>query len=657
MIKTNDIFFIVLALIIFALGLRKRFANWGIGTAEKRSDLMFGRLKNFLDEGIFHGRILQDAVPGIMHLLIFLGFMIPLFVIVITQFDFTLPLYLSRPLSLFLDLIALAALIGVLMALYRRIISRPDRLDNRLEDFTVLLIIFLIFSTGLFMEALRLSVIGDDGRSWAPVGKVLAGLITFLGWEVNTRSLLALITFRIHFFLVLGTIALIPFSKLFHVVSSTLNMIFRGLRPRGELKLLDLEDEQAETFGISKIQEFTWKQLMDLDACTRCGRCQDHCPAYLTGKPLSPKKFINDLEDHLLRRGPVIAKARQKSGETGEVPGLVGSVVGEDEVWACTTCRSCMEHCPVYVEHVDKIMDLRRYKVLMEGQFPEELKVAFKGLETNSNPWGIGQSTRCDWAREIDVPCLSEMKDRNIDLLFFVGCLRSFDDRNKNVAQAMVRILKHLGVKFAILGTEEGCCGDPARRAGNEYLYQMLAQVNIETFNRYNINTILTTCPHCYNTLKVEYAQLGFEAEVIHHSQYLLEQIRQNRLSLPHAISKKITYHDPCYLGRYSGIYEPPRQVLQSMKGLEIREMERSRRDSLCCGAGGSWMWLDEKIGERINHYRLKDVLKVDSEWVSTACPFCVIMFTDAVKDNELEDHLKVWDIAEIVEMGLFGEK
>jgi Fe-S oxidoreductase len=257
----------------------------------------------------------------------------------------------------------------------------------------------------------------------------------------------------------------------------------------------------------------------------------------------------------------------------------------------------------------------------------------------------------------MDVPCLSDLEDKNIDLLFFVGCLRSYDDRNKNVAMAMVRILKHLGVRFAILGVEEGCCGDPARRAGNEYLYQMLAQTNIEVFNRYNIKKILTTCPHCYNTLKVEYAQLGFHAEVIHHADFLMDQLEKKRISLTHPIHKKITYHDPCYLGRYSGIYESPRRILQSLQGLEIREMERSRRDSLCCGAGGSWMWMDEKVGERINHFRLKDVLKVDPQWVSTACPFCVIMFTDAVKDNELEDRLKVWDIAEIVEMGLFGEK
>jgi Fe-S oxidoreductase len=562
---------------------------------------------------------------------------------------------MARILSLLLDIIALAAVLGVLLLLYRRLISKPDRLDNRFDDFAVLILIFSIFASGLLMEALRLSIIGRDSQSWAPVGQALAALINLTGLELSARRWLSLFTFRIHFFLVLGTIAYIPFSKLFHLISSPLNMIFRSRRPRGELKLIDLEDENAETFGISKINEFTWKQLMDLDACTRCGRCQDHCPAFLTQKPLSPKKLINDLGDHFREQAPIILKAN--SGGTGpaEVSQLIGMAVQEDEVWACTTCRSCMEHCPVHIEHVDKVIDMRRYKVLMEGQFPEELKVAFKGLETNSNPWGLGQSTRAEWISELGVPVLSELEDKNVDWLFFVGCMRSYDDRNKNVALSMARILKHLGEKFAILGMEEGCCGDPARRAGNEYLYQMLAQTNIETFNKYNIKKILTTCPHCLNTLNVEYAQLGFQAEVVHHADFLASQIKNKRITLSHSIDKTITYHDPCYLGRYSNIYDAPRRVLDASVSLKRVEMDRSRQDSLCCGAGGSWMWMDEKTGERINHFRLKDILAKSPDGVTTACPFCVLMLTDAVKDNELDDQLKVWDIAEIVEMGLFG--
>jgi Fe-S oxidoreductase/nitrate reductase gamma subunit len=658
MIKTNDFFLILLSLAILIVGIGWRMRLWRIGTDERYSGSIKSGLKDFIIEGIFHKRILEDFYPGFIHLLVFIGFVIPLLIVMVTQFRFTLPLLLARLISFFLDLIALAAVAGVILALYRRLVSKPDRLDNRADDFTVLTLILLILLTGLLMEALRLSVIGRDGTSWAPVGHLLAAGINLLGFGPPLKRLLSMVVFRVHFFLVLGTIAYIPFSKLFHLISSPLNMIFRSTRPKGELKLINLEDETAETFGISQIQEFSWKQLMDLDACTRCGRCQDHCPAYLTQKPLSPKKFINDLKDYLHRRGSAILQARRKGMQAEDVPQLIGNVLKEEEVWACTTCRSCTEHCPVYVEHVDKILDLRRYKVLMEGQFPEELKVAFKGLETNSNPWGMGQSTRGEWISELDVPVLSEIQDKSIDLLFFVGCLRSYDDRNKNVAKAMVKILKHLGIKFAILGAEEGCCGDPARRAGNEYLYQMLAQTNIDVFRRYNVNKILTTCPHCYNTLKVEYPQLGFQADVIHHAEFLKKEIEAKRISMSSGLpDRRITYHDPCYLGRYSGIYEAPRDILRAAGSLDLVEMDRSRRDSFCCGAGGSWMWLDEKTGERINHRRLKDALETKPDWITTACPFCVIMFSDAVKDNDLEDRLKVWDIAEVVEMALFREK
>jgi len=452
-----------------------------------------------------------------------------------------------------------------------------------------------------------------------------------------------MLIFRIHIFLVLGFIAYIPYSKLFHIVSSPLNMIYRSLEPKGALSHMDLEDEEAESFGVAKIEEFTWKQLLDLDACTRCGRCQDFCPAYLTEKPLSPKTLILDLKNHLHEQGK----------KTDAAPPLVGHVVQEDTLWACTTCRSCMEHCPVYVEHVDKIIDMRRSQVLMESKFPEELMEAFRGLEKNSNPWGLGFDARAEWVKELDVPILSESPEKEFDYLFFVGCIRSYDDRNKKVAMAMSRILNHLGIKFAILGMEEGCCGDPARRVGNEYLYQILAQNNIETFNRYKIGKILTTCPHCYNTIKNEYPQMGFSCEVKHHAEFLAEQIDSGHLKLNRALPKKLTYHDPCYLGRYAGMYEEPRRVLNAIDSLEIREMKRAKRESFCCGAGGGWMWMDEKLGKRINIQRLEDALETNPEWISTACPFCVTMFDDAIKSKDKQESLKIWDIAEIVEQAL----
>jgi len=657
MIKAFDIFFILLTLVVFSWGMNKRFQLWRIGRDDNRSDRMWLRLKSLLKEGIAHRRILQDRYPGFIHLLVFMGFIVPFMVILVTQFVFTLPASISRIISLTLDIIALAAISSLLLAIIRRYITRPSRLDSRADDFVSLLLILSILLTGLILEGLRLSVIGKDAQALAPAGKALALFFNMTGLDTATKGFLAMVFFRIHFFLVLGTIAYIPFSKLFHLISSPMNMIYRSLEPKGILSHLDLEDEKAESFGIAKIQEFSWKHLMDLDACMQCGRCQDHCPAYLTEKPLSPKKVINDLKDHLHLRAPQIIKARARGTDLEDAPPLTGSVIKEDELWTCTTCRSCMEHCPVFIEHVDKIVDMRRYQVLMESKFPQELTPVFKGLETNLNPWGMGRDTRGDWIRELEAPVMSEMSGEDIDFLFFVGCIRSFDDRNKKVTEAFVKILNHLGVKFAVLGVEEGCCGDPARRVGNEYLYQILAQTNIKTFGRYNIKRILTTCPHCYNTIKNEYPQLGFSCEVVHHAEFLKENIRNKRLKLEHALAKKTTYHDPCYLGRYSGLYKSPRQVLNSIPSLDIREMKRSGIDSLCCGGGGGWMWMEENIGTRINIQRLEDALTVDPEWIATACPFCVTMFDDAIKNKDIEDKLKIWDIAELVALSIFGEK
>ncbi len=657
MIKTFDIFFILIALMIFSWGFYKRTRAWRIGKEDDRSENMGTRIRSLLVEGIAHQRILQEPYPGSMHLMIFIGFVIPLIVIVLIQFIFTLPPAIAKPISFALDIIALFAIVGLILLIYRRYISRPTRLDNRPDDLIALILILFILLTGLILESLRLSVIGKDVQAWAPLGNILAALFNRAGLETSTKVLLAMVIFRVHFFLVLVIIAYIPYSKLFHVFSSPMNILFRSFKPKGILSHLDLEDEEAERFGVSKIEEFTWKQLMDLDACTRCGRCQDHCPAYLTEKPLSPKKFIIDLRNHLHARAPQIIEAKANEKGPEEVPPLVGKVVEEDVLWACTTCRSCMEHCPVYVEHVDKIVDIRRYQVLMESKFPEELTTAFRGLEKSSNPWGLGHEARADWVRELDIPVMSEIERKDIEYLFYVGCIRSYDDRNKKVAMSLTRILNYLGEKFAILGLEEGCCGDPARRVGNEYLYQILAQTNIETFNQYNIKKILTTCPHCYNTLKNEYSQLGFDCEVIHHAQFLQENIKNDRLKLDYSLAKRLTYHDPCYLGRYSGMYEPPREVLKSIPALDVREMKRSRIDSLCCGAGGGWMWMDEKIGKRMNIARLEDALTTKPEWIATACPFCVTMFDDAIKDKNMEDDVKIWDIAEIVEQAIFGEK
>jgi Fe-S oxidoreductase/nitrate reductase gamma subunit len=657
MIKSIDIFLLLLTLLILALGIRRRVSMWTVGRYAPQQGSIWKNIRCLLIEGIAHRRILKDKYPGLLHLFLFCGFLIPLLVIIVTQIRFTIASFLANCLSLTLDIVAVAAIVSLGLLFVRRYITRPKRLDNRPDDLAVLLLLLAIAVSGLLMEGLRLSVIGRDSTAWAPAGRFFASLFQMTGLSMSTMSLLATVVFRIHLFLVLGTIAYIPFSKLFHLLSSPMNMLFRTEQPKGILSLIDLEDEEAESFGVSKIEDFTWKQLMDLDACTQCGRCQDQCPAYLTEKPLSPKKLILDLGDHLHTTAPRLLSSASASQPTNGHSVLVSEIIEEETLWACTTCRACMEHCPVYVEHVDKIIDMRRYQVLMESRFPEELMVAFRGLEKNSNPWGLGYNSRADWIEELDIPIMAECQEEDLDFLFYVGCIRSFDDRNKKVALAFAKILQFLGVRFAILGMEEGCCGDPARRVGNEYLYQMLAQTNIENFNKYKIKKILTTCPHCFNTLKNEYPQLGFEAEVFHHTSFLFEKIQKGQIRLEHPLPKKLTYHDPCYLGRYNDIYDPPRDIIRSVPSAHLFEMDRNRQNSFCCGAGGGWMWMDEKIGQRINARRLEQALETEPEGIATACPFCVTMFSDAVKDAELDSSVKVWDIAEIVALSLFGEE
>jgi len=621
---------------------------------------MSSRVKSFLIEGIAHTRIFGDLYPGLIHFLIFLGFLVPFMVIVITQFVFALPPIPARLLSLALDLIGLTAIVSLLLAIYRRYVTRPSRLDNRSEDFLALVLILLIVLTGFVVEGLRLGVIGKDTQAWAPIGKAIAALFDLTGMNTSTKGLLAMIIFRIHFFLVLGTIAYIPYSKLFHLISSPMNMIFRSLEPKGTLTSLDLEDEKAESFGVAKIEEFTWKQLMDLDACTRCGRCQDRCPAHLTEKPLSPKKLITDLKDHMHVRAPQILEARAKGAEPEEVPPLAGKAVEESVLWSCTTCRSCMEHCPVYVEQVDKIVDMRRYQVLMESHFPAELNSFFRNMETNSNPWGIGFASRAEWAEGLDVKLINEHPDA--EFLFWVGCAGSFDEEGRKVAKAMVSIMKKAGLDFAILGTEEKCCGDSARRLGNEYLFQMQAVENIELFKKYNIKKIITICPHGYNTFKNEYPSLlEFlssvspeakeklkEIEVTHHVQILHQLLQEEKLPLKPKLDKPLTYHDSCYLARYNGIIKEPREILLRLTSRRLVEPKNNRKHSLCCGGGGGLMWTEETLGTRINHLRTDELMATQTEITATSCPFCLTMIQDGFKDKG-QNERKVKDIAQLV--------
>jgi Fe-S oxidoreductase len=437
--------------------------------------------------------------------------------------------------------------------------------------------------------------------------------------------------------LAMGAIVYIAlcWNRLWHIVVATLNIFFRNLEPRGALKSIDLE--QTETFGAAKISDFSWKHLLDLDACTRCGRCQDNCPAYLSGKPLSPKKVIQDLKTNLLERAA--------SGDGGRE--LIGEVVGEDEIWNCTTCYACQEVCPVYVEPMVKLLEMRRNLVLERASIPETAEGALKSLEARGHPWRGTALSRTDWAQGLEVKTLAEESD--IDILFWVGCTEALEERSTRVAQAIARILRLAGVNFGVLGVEEVCCGDPARRLGNEYLFQLQAQSNIELLENYGVKRIVTGCPHCYNTLKHEYPQFGAGFEIIHHTEFIADLLKEGRLGALKG-GGVVTYHDSCYLGRYNDIYEAPRQILNHLPGIRLVEMAPNLERGFCCGAGGGHLWLEEqRVGERINQMRTEQALASGAEVVATACPYCLQMFEDGIKSKEAEERLKVMDIAELV--------
>jgi Fe-S oxidoreductase/nitrate reductase gamma subunit len=643
-------------------GLYKRWQLWtAMGKPELRTDNRGERIKALLKNGVLQLSVWRDFYPGLMHGLIFFAFFVLIWGAAFDAFQFYTGVHFNgKPyliMSFIFDLFGLFALIGVLMAIDRRYIKKPDRLgykgkmDNRPEDAIVLLLILAIMVTGFLIEGLRIASFNyPTFEMWSFVGYLTA--LTFQGVNVETLKGLHKFMWWFHTFIALSFIAYIPYSRLLHIVTSPVNQFMKTLKPVGTIEPIR-DFETAETFGVGKLEEFTWKQIFDSDACTRCGRCQDGCPAYNTGKHLSPKKMIQDIKDHWLERAPLYAAAKKAAGEGGEaaaVPesekNLINDAAGVAEIWDCTNCMHCMEHCPVFIEHVPKIIDMRRCKVLMEADFAPELQLTYRNMENNSNPWGIGAHLRADWAKELGVKTLAE--DPNAEYLFYVGCSGSFDDKGKKISAAFAKILKETGVSFAILGTEEGCCGDSAMRGGNEYLYQALAQYNIEIMNGYGVKKIICTCPHGYNALKKDYPLLGGNYEVYHHSEILADLIAQGKLKLSKPIVGVFTLHDSCFLGRYNKIYQQPRSVLNAVPGMKLVEMEKCLDMSFCCGAGGARMWMEEH-GDRINNARTDMAVAVKADKIATACPFCMTMISDGLKDRGKEETMAAMDIAEIV--------
>jgi Fe-S oxidoreductase len=659
----------------FGRTLYRRFSVLRGAESVPRFDRIPERLEAVLVYAFGQKTFVRDEQPaGWMHVFIFWGFTV-LSLQIITMFgrgfvaEFTVPGLriglLGGPYMLVRDIMEVVVIAAVGLALYRWVVSHPQRLlgfppaENRLarqshwEALLILCFIATIMITGLLYDGGRLVFAAEElaaERPWQPASAAVSRVLAALGGE--GARFVSDAAWWVHNGVILVFLNLLPLSKHFHIITSIPNVFFRKLEPTGALNRMDLES--STRFGSSFIHHFTWKQVLDMYSCTECGRCSSHCPATATGKPLAPRQLLLDLRDYLYAHEQEFLDKRPRlaTPTDGEAPvvgeNIVGPVITDEVLWSCNMCRACEEACPVLIEYVDKIADMRRHLVQEEARFPSELTRVFKGMETQSNPWGVGADKRAEWAQGLDVPLASERP--GAEYLYYVGCAGAFDDRGKKTTGAFATLLKKAGVDFAILGSEEPCNGDTARRLGNEYLYQTMAQTAVEVLNGHGVKKIITNCPHCFNTIKNEYPQFGGTYQVIHAAELLDELVAAGKLSMSRPVRKRVTYHDSCYYGRFNDIYDSPRSVLAKATGAPPAEMRRCRQAGMCCGAGGGRMWIEEDPGQRVNLLRFEQALETDPEVLAVSCPFCMTMLSDAVKAKDLEDAVEVLDVTEIAE-------
>ncbi len=669
----NVIFVIVFAIafVFFLRTVIKLFRFVALGQPEDRSGRTGERLRAVAQYFLGQRSVVREP-SGWGHFFIFWGFIVITIGTIETfgvgiHHGFAFWKIFGKPLTGFLyfiqDIFCAAVVVALLYSLYRRFVTKPIRLKSDEQtaaniDAAVIVFLIMLLIVLLFGErGVEYHLAQGDASGYFPESAVISVALSgiFSGLPEETLHTWHSFFWWAHTLVILVFLVYIPFSKHLHLIGALPNIFFRSFQPAGELPKMDLENEDVETYGVSKIEEFTWKQLLDLYACTECGRCSENCPAYLTGKPLSPKLTILHLKEHLQKKGKLLL---DKKGETGETEAadvetelakaLVGDICLNDEIWSCTACGNCVEHCPVFIEHINKFVDMRRNLVLMESSFPAEAASVFRNWETNSNPWGIGSANRGDWAKDLPVKTLAE--DAKVEYLYYVGCAGSFDDRNKKISTAMVKLLSSAGVSFGILGAEEKCCGETARRMGNEYLCQTMAAELADVINGYGVKKIITTCPHGYNSLKNEYHQFGGNWDVYHHSEFLTDLVRQGRLRPSRETKKSLVFHDSCYLGRFNELYDEPRNLLNSLPGLRVSEMKRNRSKSFCCGAGGGRMWMEETLGDKkINDDRTDQALSANPDIIGVCCPFCTIMLEDGLKARDSEEKVQVLDIAELL--------
>jgi Fe-S oxidoreductase len=645
------LFLLAISLAVFSHRLYNLVRYLQLGKADRRGGEIGKRL------GVTVGRVLAQICTlrevslkdraGLGHFFIFWGFVLFSISYLFLVADgikedfagFILGDRIAYGFYLLLEVFGILVILAILVAIVRRYILKPPRLSQSADAAIIMGFIFFLMVTSFLTEGFRLAI-GESQSVATPIAQALSQ--GFSNLEEGASRTFYQAFWWIHMGLLLGFLAYIPHSKHLHLLASPFNIYLRSQDPKGVLVPIELET--AETFGVPRIQDFTWKQLLDLYACTECGRCQDNCPAHLSGKVLSPKKIIVDMKEHLVEHG---SSMLSKESQGNHLPSLIGKVVAEQAIWDCTTCRACQERCPVFIEHINKIIDMRRNLVLEQTRFPETTGTILKCLEARGHTCRGTTFSRTDWFQGQEMKVLAE--DKEVDLLFWVGCTAALEERNMKVAADLARILKAAGINFGVLGAEETCCGEPARRIGNEYLFQMLAQRNIETFKNYGVSRIVTTCPHCFNTIKNEYPQFGGEFDVVHHTQFIADLLQQDKLGPLKKSNQIAAYHDSCYLGRHNDIYEAPRKVLSRLPGLTLREAESSHSRGLCCGGGGGHFWIEETGGAKISEMRLEQLLETQPDVIASNCPYCLQMFEDAVKSKGKEDSLKVMDLAEMV--------
>ncbi len=652
----------------FGYGIARHVRCWRRGRPTRRLDAPLRRILWLILDGLAQRKLFRRLGPGLTHASYFWSFLLLVVgtTLVAVQVHLHVPILYGRFYlvfqSLTLDLAGLVAIVGLSLAAWHRYVTRPRRLrtsEDKAEAYdhaVVLGLLLLLMVQGFLVEGLRIVGTRDPWAAWSPVGSAAGRLLLAAGLPETSVPALHRWAWWTHLATAFAFIAYMPYSpKLFHILTAPLNAFLRPTGPIGVLALVDLTGDAP--LGVSRLEDFTWKDLFDLDACTKCGRCDDACPAFNTNKPLSPKALILDLKASLHGRPISLWDGDPGTKPPGEVR-LVGDVIHNETLWACTTCYACVQECPVFIEHVPKILEMRRSLVMEQSppQVPAGVAEALRGLEMRGHPFRGTGATRTTWTEGLGVPVAAGLAE--FDVLYWVGCATALEPRAQGVARAFARLLRRARVRFAILGDEERCSGDPARRLGSEYLFETLARANVATLHRYGVRRIVTTCPHCYNSLKNDYVALGGRYDVEHHSTFLARLIREGRLRTEARSGRQrssVTYHDPCYLARYNRVTEEPRALLEALPGAEVREMHRCRDRTFCCGAGGGLYWMEERIPPRVSHVRTDEALGTGAAAIATACPFCLQMLEDGVRVKGRGGSVVVRDVAELLEAAACG--